>query len=233
MLKSKMFTRAIVVAAASIALSGCFDLTQSIAIDRHGAGYYQVTMAASGLVGEALKSGKSDLDIGQNKNVQTSTVIANGVTTRTSKIDFASLSDLSLSAESMSLTVMDHDFLGIGAAHVVFRRNFHISDAKKNIDKDDSDGAAAQSMMASIFGNHFYEFSITLPGSIEWIAPVRIDGVEIKPTVTGDFYNGHTITWRMPLIDLFQTKDVGFSVGFSAMGSIADAQTRAAKPHGS
>jgi hypothetical protein len=231
MLISRMFTRTALVAVASIALSGCFDLTQSVALDRHGAGRYQVSIAASGMIGEALKSGKSDLDVGQNKNVQTSTLIANGTTTRTSKVDFASLSDLSLAAETISLTVTGHDLLGLGPTHAVFRRNFHVSDAKKRQGEDSANDATAQSMMTSIFGNHFYQFSVTLPGSIDWIAPVRVNGVQIKPTVTGDFYNGHTITWRMPLIDLFQTQDVGFSVGFSAIGSFADAQTRASHKH--
>jgi hypothetical protein len=213
--------RIALVAVASIALSGCFDLTQSVTIDRHGAGRYQVSIAASGMMGDALKNGKSQIDIGQNKNVVTSTVISNGLVTRTSRIDFHSLSDLSLSAEAMSLTVTGHSFFGLGPAHVVFHRVLKVSTARHAEDV----GQAGQAIVAGIFGDHVYSFSVTLPGSIDWIAPVKIDGVAVKPTVTGDFYNGHTITWRMPLATMIEADKIDFAVGFSAYGFFTDAQT--------
>jgi hypothetical protein len=228
MLKSKMFARAILVAVASIALSGCFDLTQSVSLDKNGAGSYRMAISATGFVGTAIKNGKSNVDIGDNKNVETTTVIANGITTRTSKVDFHSLSDLSLSAESIAVHVTGHGFFGLGATHAVFRRSFHVSDAKKSMDRSDGNDAAARNVIASIFGDHFYEFSVTLPGSIDWIAPARIGGGEVKPVISGD---GHTITWRMPLEDLFEAQNLNFSVGFSAWGNIAEAQSRPSTKH--
>lgn len=221
-----LFARLMALTVASIALAGCFDLTQSISLNKDGAGSYQVSVSAGGTVGEAIKSGKTNVDIGDNQNVQTSTVIENGITTRTSKIAFQSLSDLSLPSESDSVHVTGHSFFGLGATHAIFRRSFHAGDAKKRIDRSDDNDAAAKNMIASLFGSHFYQFSVTLPGSIDWIAPVWIGDAQVKPTISGD---GHTIIWRIPLQDLFEANSLNFSVGFSSYGSLQDAQSKLSK----
>jgi hypothetical protein len=221
MLISRIVTRAALVAVASIALSGCFDLTQSVTLDRDGAGTYAMAISATGFVGTAIKNGKSNVDIGTNRNVRTTTVIANGVTTRTSEVDFRSLSDISLSAESVSLHVTGRSFFGLGATHAVFRRTFHVGDAKKDVEHNDDDDATAQGIVRSIFGDHYYQFSVTLPGTIDWIAPVWTGDAQVKPTVSGN-----TITWRMPLEDMIAARDLRFSVGFSTWSSLTDAQSK-------
>jgi hypothetical protein len=228
MLKSRSFLRVAVLAVASIALAGCFDLTQSVALDKDGAGVYRVAVSATGFVGGALKNGKSKVDVGDNDNAHTATVIENGVTTRTSAIPFHSLSDLSLSSESDAIHVTGKSLFGLGATHAIFRRTFHVGDAKKSMQHDDNDDATARSVIESMFGNHFYTFSVTLPGSIDWIAPVRAGDMEIKPVISGD---GHTITWRMPLEDMIMSRNLNFSVGFSTWGSIAEAQSKPGKHH--
>jgi hypothetical protein len=219
--KSKVLTRALPLAAVSLVLAGCFDLTQSVALDHDGAGTYRVAISASGYVGTAIKNGKTNADIG-DKNAQTTTLIENGVTTRTSKIDFHSLSDLSLSSETIAVHVTGHSLFGLGATHAIFRRSFRMSDAEKRAGHGQDD-ATARNVMASVFGNHFYQFSVTLPGDIDWIAPVRIGDTEIKPSVSAD---GHTIVWRMPLDELFETQSLNYSVGFSTWGSLKEAQSQ-------
>jgi hypothetical protein len=158
--------------------------------------------------------------------VHTTTVIENGVTTRTSTIPFHSLSDLSLSSETVAVHVTGKDLFGLGATHAIFRRSFHVGDAKKSMGRDDNDDATARSVVESLFGNHFYAFSVTLPGTIEWIAPVHAGDVEIKPAISGD---GHTVTWRMPLEDMITSRNLNFSVGFSTWSSIAEAQSKPGK----
>ncbi len=224
---SKVLTRALLAAVVSVALCGCFDLTQSVALDRDGAGSYGVAISASGYVGTAIKNGKTNADIG-DRNAQTTTVIENGVTTRTSTSDFRSLSDLSLSSETIGVHITGHDLFGLGATHAIFRRSFHIGDAEKRAGHGQDD-ATARNVIASIFGNHFYQFSVTLPGSIDWIAPMRIGDAQIKPTVSAD---GHTITWRMPLEELFETQALNYSVGFSTWGALKDAQSQPGKHEG-
>lgn len=221
MQKSKIFTRAILIAVASIALSGCFDLTQSVSLGKDGAGEYRMAVSATGFVGGALKNGKSNIDIGDNANVHTTTVIENGVTTRTSTIPFHSLSDLSLSSETVAVHVTGHTLFGLGPTHAIFRRSFRVGDAKKSVEHGDNDDAAAQGIIQSIFGNHFYTFSVTLPGTIDWIAPLRAGEVEIKPAISGN-----TITWRMPLEDMIEARNLNFSVGFTSWGSIGEAQSK-------
>lgn len=222
----KSFARFAVLAVASIALAGCFDLTQSVSLDKDGAGQYRMAISATGFVGTAIKNGKSKMDVGDNANVHTTTVIENGVTTRTSTIPFHSLSDLSLSSETVAVHVTGRGFFGLGPTHAIFRRSFRIGDAKKSLGRNDDNDATAQGIIQSIFGNHFYQFSVTLPGTVDWIAPVRAGDAEIKPMISGD---GHTITWRMPLEDMIEARNLNFSVGFSTWGSIAEAQSRPGK----
>ena len=225
----KLLTRVAVIAGASIALAGCFDLTQALSIDSHGAGEYRTSIAAADALGEGLKSGKSDIVLGQNKNVATSTVIANDLVTRTSTIAFQSLSDLSLSAETVHLKVLGHSFFGLGPAHVMFHRAFKVRDAKRRQMHDDND-KTGQAVIASMFGNHFYAFSVSLPGSIDWIAPVTINGITVVPQITDSPDGGHTVIWRMPLTTMLEVDRLDFSVGFSAYGDFSEAESKPAKP---
>jgi hypothetical protein len=226
----KSFVRFAALAVASIALAGCFDLTQSVALNKDGSGVYRVAVSATGFVGGAIKNGKSKIDVGDNDNVHTTTVIENGVTTRTSAIPFHSLSDLSLSSETVAVHVTGHDLFGLGATHAIFRRTFHVGDAKKSVEHNDNDDATAQGIVQSLFGDHYYAFSVTLPGTIEWIAPVYAGDARIKPVLSGD---GHTVTWRMPLERMILSRNLNFSVGFSTWGSIAEAQSRPGTRHDS
>ncbi|MGA9795953.1 MAG: hypothetical protein WBQ17_10520 [Rhizomicrobium sp.] len=226
MLRSKMFVRAMLVAVASIALSGCFDLTQSVSLRKDGGGEYRVAVSATGFVGGALKNGKSKFDVGDNPTARTTTAIENGVTTRTSTIPFHSLSDLSLSSETVAVHVTGHSLFGLGATHAIFRRSFRVGDAKKSVEHNDDDDAAAQGVLSSIFGNHFYTFRVTLPGTVDWIAPVYAGDARIKPVIAGS-----TIIWRMPLEDMIEARDLRFSIGFSTWGLLTDAQSKPARKH--
>jgi len=212
-------------ALAAIGLCGCFDLDQSVAINRDGSGRYEVSVAARGVVGEALQNGKANINIGHNGNVRTRKTIVDGKVTQTSIIDFKQLSDLSLSSETIALAVRGHDLFGLGQTHAVFRRSFLVDHARHE-NGHDEDAAAGKGILDSIFGDHTYTFRVTLPGSIDWIAPVWVGDTQVIPQVSGDSTRGYTITWRMPLADMLQTKALHFSVGFSAYGALSDSQTR-------
>lgn len=219
------FSATVVLAVAAIGLSGCFDLDQSVALNRDGSGQYRLSIAARGVMGDALKSGKSDVHFGHNNNVHTHTVIAGGKVIQTSSVDFKQLSDLELSNESIAIKVRGHDLFGLGSTHAVFRRVFLVDDARRAHARDD-DSSAGEAVIASMFGDHTYVFSVHLPGSIDWIAPVWAGDVEVKPEVTGDYFSGHTIVWRMPLTSLIESKALRFSVGFATYGALSDSETR-------
>jgi hypothetical protein len=138
---------------AAIGLSGCFDFSQSVAINRDGSGQYQFAIAARGVVGDALKDGKSDIHIGHLDNAHTRTSIVDGKVTRTSSADFKQLSDLNLSNESMAIKVRGHDLFGLGQTHAIFRRIFLIDNARRARQRDDN-GNAGAAVVASIFGDH-------------------------------------------------------------------------------
>ena len=215
---------------AGFGLSGCFDLSQSVAINRDGSGRYQFAIAARGVVGDALKDGKSDIHIGHLDNARTRTIIADGKVTQTSTADFKQLSDLRLSNEDIAIKVRGHDLFGLGQTHAVFRRIFLVDNERRARQRDDN-SASGEAVIASIFGDHVYAFSVHLPGQVDWIAPVWAGNIEVKPEVTGDDSHGYTITWRMPLASMIETKTMRFSVGFSAYGTLSDSETRREDDH--
>jgi len=211
---------------AAIGLSGCFDLDQSVAINRDGSGRYEVSVAARGVVGEALQNGKTNINIGHNQNVRTRKTIQDGKVTQTSIIDFKQLSDLSLSSESIAIKVRGHDLFGLGQTHAIFRRVFLVDHARREQGHDNSDDDAGKGILVSIFGDHTYAFRVSLPGSIDWIAPVWVGDTQVIPQVSGDSTRGYTIVWRMPLASMLMAKSVHFSVGFSVYGALSDSETR-------
>jgi len=210
---------------AAIGLSGCFDLTQRVAIGRDGSGWYEAAITAEGIVGEALRNKNANNLAGNNRAV-TTTSDTDGRVTQRSVVDFKSLSNLAFSDQGMSLTLRGSSFLGLGPSEMTFRRSFAVDRARaEHEDLDQSSGMGRQ-IAQSLLGDHTYVFSVTLPGSIERIAPVVIGGVTIRPEVTGDFYHGHTITWRMPLYMMAVAHALSFEVDFSAYGWFSNASTR-------
>ncbi|MGB8364239.1 MAG: hypothetical protein ACLQUZ_02055 [Rhizomicrobium sp.] len=215
---------AVVLAIAGIGLSGCFDLTQNVAIGRDGSGHYQVSLSAQGIVGEGLRNAVI-VDTTRNR-ADLATDVVNGKVTRTAFVAFKSLSDLALPDQVMSLTVTGHDFFGLGPAHVMFRSIFHVDQAKKTQPAPIGGSALGRQIAQSIVGDHYYTFSVTVPGSIEHIAPVAVGPDIIQPTVTGDFYHGHTVIWRLPLYALVLARTLSFEVDFTAYGLFSDAKTQ-------
>ena len=205
---------------ACFALTGCFDLDQKLALNRDGSGNYEVTLTADGMIGEALKN--ETLISESNGKIVRETEIVNGRAVHRERIAFARLSDLALADEDVTLTVRGGDLFGLLPKHATFRRVVNSADVRSQQSPEDKDDAAA---LAAVFGKHTYSFSVSLPGSIDRIAPVKVGGVTIRPEVTGDFLR-HTITWRMPLYMMFAEDSVVFTVDFSAYGTFGNSQSR-------
>ena len=214
-----------VLIAVAVGLSGCFDLAQRVSIGRDGSGQYETSISAVGIVGEALRNKSADLT-GQNHGITTTNDV-NGNVTQRSVVDFKSLSNLAFSDQYMSVMVRGHSLLGVGPSELTFTRSFHVDRARHEHDEDwRQSGDMGREVAQSILGDHTYVFSVTLPGSIEHIAPIVIAGTTIQPQVTGDFYHGHTITWRMPLYLMTMAHALTFQVDFSAYGWFANVETR-------
>jgi hypothetical protein len=207
-------------ALACLALTSCFDLDQKMTLGRDGSGTYEVTLTADGMVGEALKN---EVLISESKgDVKRETEIVNGHAVHRERIAFTSIADLGLADEDVSLIVHGGNFLGLLPKSAIFRRVVRSADVRSEKSPEDKNDSAA---LAAVFGNHTYSFSVSLPGSINYIAPVKLGGVTIRPEVTGDFFR-HTITWRMPLYMMFAEEKVVFEVDFSAYGAFTDAQSQ-------
>jgi hypothetical protein len=202
-------------------LAGCFDLAQQLSIDRSGSGRYVVAITASGLLGEALKDNKSGIRFSQNR-VTTRTTAKDGKVTQTDILEFKSLSDLRLSDELLSLTNRGASWFGLGPSQVTFRRTFLVDRARReNAPKSAEAERFGGELLQTMFADHAYIFSVTVPGSVEKASAVKIGRTVIEPQIT----SGNSVTWRMPLYTLLQAKVVSFQVDFSAYGSFRDAQS--------
>jgi len=214
---------AVAMIAAGVGLSGCFDLIQTVGIDRQGAGRYLVSVTAQGIVGQALKNEKL---VNKQNHATLSTSDVDGKITRTATVDFKSLSELAFSDEIMSQRVTSRDLFGLGPSHVAFVADVMISKAKNENPQTASANGVSQEIARSILGDHTYVFTITVPGDVERAVPITIGDQTYQPTVTGDFYNGHTVTWRLPLYALVSAKALNFEVDFWAWGFFKDTKSQ-------
>ncbi|HEY8948581.1 MAG TPA: hypothetical protein VIM56_06825 [Rhizomicrobium sp.] len=212
------------VVACTVGLSGCFDLSQKVAIGGDGSGGYQIAVTADGLVGEGIRKHHADMDFDDDMPMHTRVSVVDGKSVQTSGTAFHDLSDLRLSDETISLHVKGKKLLGLGGTEVNFHRSFHIDSARRHHDED-SDDHIGKDILTSMFGDHTYTFSVWLPGSVDHINPIYVGSQEVKPVVTQDG-NGHLITWRMKLTDMFLADELNFDVDFTAHGNFHDTQTR-------
>lgn len=206
---------------ACLALTGCFDLDQKLALNRDGSGLYEVTLTADGMIGEALKN-EVLISEGKGKVVR-ETEIVNGHAVHRERIAFANLSDVGLADEDVAVTVHGNNLFGLLPKSANFRRVVHSADVRNEKSPEDKDDSAA---LAAVFGQHMYTFSVSLPGSIDRVEPLKVGGTIVRPEITGDFFR-HTVTWRMPLYMMFAEDEVVFSVDFSAYGTFSDARSQA------
>ncbi len=223
-IQRRQFRNVFGVIVCALALSGCFDLTQKLSIDRSGGGHYEMAITANGLLGEALRDNKSGIRLSGNR-ARTRTATIGDKTTETAVIDFKSLSDLRLSDESLSLTNHGASWFGLGPRHITFRRTFLVDRARReNVPKSAEEEKFGGELAQTMFGDHTYSFSVTVPGSIERAAAIHIGRATIVPKVSSSGLS-HTVTWSMPLSMLLQAKLIAFEVDFSAYGSFPDAQS--------
>ena len=212
----------------AVGLSGCFDLGQKVAIGRDGSGGYAISVAADGIVGDGLRKHHADIDV-DDMPMHTRIAVVDGKTVQTSGTAFRDLSDLRLSDENMSLRVKGQNLLGLAGTQVNFHRSFNIERARHHHDED-SDDHIGRDILTSMFGDHTYTFSVWLPGSIDHINPVVVGDQEVKPVVTTDG-EGHTVTWRMKLTDMFLADELNFDIDFTAHGNFHDTQTQVGSHH--
>lgn len=216
--------KAAAVLVCALSLSGCFDLAQKLSLDRGGAGRYEVAITANGLLGEALKDNKASFRVAQNP-ARTRIVSSGGKVTQIATIAFKSLSQLRLSDESLSLINHGASWFGLGPSRVTFARTFLVDRARReNAPKSAEAEKFGGELLQTMFGDHTYVFSVSVPGSVDSASPVRIGAAVFRPQISGQGLS-HTVTWRMPLYTLLQAKLVRFQVDFSAYGSFPDAQS--------
>lgn len=212
------------VVACAVGLSGCFDLGQKVAIGRDGSGGYAVSVAADGIVGDGIRKKHAQFDTDEDMPMVTRISVIDGKTVQTSGTAFHNLSDLRLDDEVISLHVTGKKLLGLGGTEVNFHRSLNVGNVRKHHMADDDDSGLGKDILTSMFGDHTYTFSVWLPGSIDHINPVVVGDHEVKPTVTQDG-DGHTITWRMKLTDMFLADQLDFDVDFTSHGDFHDSQS--------
>jgi hypothetical protein len=213
---------AAIVIVAGLGLSGCLDVLQTVGIDRTGAGQYQISASAQGFVGQALKNEKL---VNKQNHATMATTVVNDKVTRTATVPFKSLSDLSFSDETMSLTIKSRDLFGLGPSHVAYVADVMIDKAKHENQQTASAGDMGEQVAQSILGDHTYAFSVTVPGSVEYAAPITLGKTTYQPTVTGDYF-GHTVSWKIPLYALVSSQAIRFEVDFWAWGTFSNTKSQ-------
>jgi hypothetical protein len=214
------------VIACALGLSGCFDLGQKVAIGADGSGGYAISVAADGVIGRGIdQDHHGRFDLGDDQPMITHVKVIGDKTVQTSGTSFHDLSDLKLSDETISLHVKGQKLLGLMGTQVNFHRSFNIDRARKHHMDDDDQSGLGKDILTSMFGDHTYTFSVWLPGTIDHINPVVVGDHEVKPTITQDG-DGHTVTWRMKLTDMFLASELDFDVDFTAHGNFHDSQTQ-------
>jgi hypothetical protein len=143
----------------------------------------------------------------------------------TSEHRFRDLSDLRLGDDSVGLRVKGKTADGL--TQVNFHRTFQVEHARRH---HDDDAGIGRDIVETMFDGHTYKFAVWLPGRIEHIAPVRVGGHLVQPTVWGDGA-GHTLIWKMDLADAFMAHGIDFDVDFAAKGEFRDTQTRPGEHH--
>ena len=207
-----------------LALTGCFDVTQKLSIGRNGAGQYQVALTANGLLGEALKNNRGPAVLRHNA-VKTHVIAKGDNVTQIATIDFKSLSDLRLSDESLSLTNHGRSWFGLGPSHITFRRTLLVDRARReNVPKSAEEDRFGNELAETMFGDHTYTFSVTVPGSVEHAPAIHIGRSTFNAKLGGGPLN-HTVTWRIPLAALLRAKLLSFEIDFSAYAWMPDAQS--------
>ena len=207
----------------ALCLGGCFDVHQSLHINRDGSGSYAVSISAQGLIGEALAEKPLHL-AGLPPPVITRT--DHGLVGQTARVDFASLSELRLPFDVISLRVRGHSLFGLGPAHVQLRRTFLLRNARKAVAEmtGQSRLSAVQILPGRLKGN-VYVFAVTLPGSVLRASSLALGGQRIAPSIAGNFWDGHTVSWRVPVRLLLRRSILRFDVEFSAYGRFANVES--------
>lgn len=205
---------------AALALTACFDITHEVTISADGSGAYGMSITAEGLFAEGLKN-ESLIEPSQ-ANSESETIVEGGRIVRRERVRFASLDELALDDERIELVSHGRSFFGFGPTRATFRRTINV-DAALEEKEPDPEG---QAMVAGMLGDHVYVFTLSLPGDLGEVKPVRIGGIEVVPDIAGNMWSGHTITWRMPLHMLVTQQAIVFEADFSVFGDLETAATR-------
>ena len=142
---------------AGLGLSGCFDLVQTVGIDRQGAGRYLVSVdgrrhCRPGAQNEKLVNRQI------HATLSTSTSMANHAHGhRRFQIAFRTC----VFRRDMSLARHSRDFFGLGPSHVAFIADLMINKAKNENPQAASASGLGEKVAQGILGDHTYSFTVT------------------------------------------------------------------------
>ncbi len=192
-------------------LSACFDIEHDVRLEADGSGRIQIAL----ITDDVLPADTSFDTILKSPDGRTEVreYLDEGKFVHEETLAFTSLESVRLQDDSMSLVVRDRSFWGLGPARATFTR------VMRPIGVADDEFGLLQRVLA----DRTYRFSLTLPGRIQEIDPVRIDGLEAVPE-----REGNTITWRIPLGTLTQVEALTFRVQFTTYGDLEPSQSQEA-----
>ena len=197
--------------AVSVGLSGCFDLTQKVAIDRSGAGPLpgrdrRARARRCGAEGKARHLRQRTAQHGHHdhrREERPRHPDHRPSPSRASRI-------CRLSDEVISLRVLGRSLLRARPRPCPLPPHLPRRQCAPRQCRTASAAVtrwARRSWPVSVRRPHLHVLAVTLPGSILRIAPVKLGDALVVPTVTGDFYHGHTVTWTHAALPRPQPED--------------------------
>ncbi len=195
-LKPTKGLRAALALACAFVLTACFDIEHRVKIDGKGAGEILLTITSEQLLDEEVQfETLIESDDGETEVRQ---YVEDGKLVHEQFVEFDSINSLKLADQEMDVTVRDRMLWGFGPTRATFTHRLIADD-----DDEDTD------VLLGFFEERTYTFSVTLPGIIEGVEPVMLDGIEVEPD-----RQGNTLTWVIPMNALLSADDVVFQVNF-------------------
>lgn len=194
----------------ALVVGACFDIEHRMEITADGSGQIRITLATDDVLPEGTHI--DTILAGPDGRTEVHEHTENGRFFHEETLTFTTLNDVALQDDVMSLSVRDKILWGAGPAKATFTRTLRPV------------GAAGDSfgVVQRLLADRTYTYSLTLPGWIEDVAPVRIDGLEAVPE-----REGNTVTWRIPLGVMARVDSITFRVDFATFGELKSAGTSA------
>ncbi|MBS0471904.1 MAG: hypothetical protein JSR60_12580 [Proteobacteria bacterium] len=219
-------TRAAVLLAAGLLLSGCFDLNIGLNLKSDGSGTLTNEVIFSKEMTDTFKQtgGKLPQPKASNGGKQTS-AMRGGRLVQTNLITFSAVSGITMSGQGLEVRDLGRTWFGAHRSAIVLGSSGKPAPKPSTSDKDNP---FYKAMMAQ-FDGHFVSVTMAVPCNVSHADPIKMGKRSIAPTVESSWTSGATVRWKVPLHDMLSddgTNDVRFALECWSWNGIAPGKSK-------